>query len=187
MTESGKSKHHTSIFNIISLQNCRSSDTESDKNKLNPKFKPASSFDSENFQDSSLEVSNFSDEKSKGNKNNSDKKAENLNPILENINEENEEQDSVGIDCRETGSKKHLMEIMNTPQLNTDKVTNKRASNGLFSPLYWSESKNGIQESCFTDKKNEFSEKKNNVKIDDNIIRIANNQCICSSSMCQIF
>ena len=66
--ESGEGKHNTSILNIISLQNCRSSDTESDKNKLNPKFKHASSFDSENFKDSSLEVSDFSDEKLKDNK-----------------------------------------------------------------------------------------------------------------------
>ena len=62
----------TSNPKIIILQSCRSSDSESDKNILNIKLNPASSFDSENFQDSSLEVSNFSNDKLNDNQNNYD-------------------------------------------------------------------------------------------------------------------
>ena len=134
---------------IIILQNCRSSDSdlsESEKKKLNSKVKQVSSFDSENFQDSSLEISNFSDEKLNDNRNKLDNKKNKLSSIPENGNAE---ENSSLVDRNETGSRKHLMEIMRSPLQNGEKTTNRMSTEFSSSPIC-----------CFKNRNSIFSEKK---------------------------
>ena len=165
---------------IIILQSCRSSDSElseSEKKNLNTKIKPASSFDSENFQDSSLEVSNFSDDKLNNNQNKLDNKKNKLSSILENA-----EENSSIVDRNETGSRKHLMELMRSPLQNGEKTTNRMSTEFNSSPICYFKNRNSI-----------FSEKKNNVnepeeiEVNDVNIKLISNQCICTSATCSIF
>lgn len=189
--ESIKSKQNTSNSNIIALKSCRSSDSEPEKNKLNnTKLKQASSFDSENYPDSSLEVSHFSSDKSKENKSekksNSCENSKKLSLISENLNEENEEHNSSRIDCRETGSKNHLKELMESPRQNAEKTTNGLLSNINFSPIPWSKNKNKQQENNYYAKKTNVNERKE-LEVDDVNIRIISDQCICTNSSCLVF
>ena len=182
--ESIKSKKNASNSNIIVLVNCRSSDSESDKNKLNAKLNRSSSFDSENYQDSSLEVSNFSNNKLVN-------KSMKLSPIPEILNDE---QSSDG-DRNEISPKMNLTELIKFPQQIVEKTTNNVSSNAILSPIILSKNKsvNCIKVSSFTDKKNEFIETKNNIngcnelEVDDVNKIIISNNCVCTSSLCQIF
>ena len=178
---------------IIILQNCRSSDSdlsESEKKKLNTKVKPVSSFDSENFQDSSLEISNFSDEKLNDNQKKIDNKKNKLSSIPENGNAE---ENSSIVDRNETGSKAHFIELMKSSQQIGDKTTNRMSSEFNCSPIFWNKNKNIQQKVFFTDKKNEIVNTKNNVnennelEVDGINIKLMSNQCICTSASCSIF
>ena len=178
----------TSNPKIIILQSCRSSDSESEKNILNIKLNPASSFDSENFQDSSLEVSNFSNDKLNDNQNNSANKPKKLNLIQE--NGKDEQNSSIMMDRNETCSKKHLMELIKFPQRNGEKTINKISSNDIFSPISLCKNTNSQQNVYFINKKNEEKSNVNEfneLEMDGVNIRILSNQCICSSSSCKIF
>ena len=169
---------------IIILQNCRSSDSdlsESEKKKLNTKVKPVSSFDSENFQDSSLEISNFSDEKLNDNQKKIDNKKNKLSSIPENGNAE------------ENSSIVDSIELMKSSQQIGDKTTNRMSSEFNCSPIFWNKNKNIQQKVFFTDKKNEIVNTKNNVnennelEVDGINIKLMSNQCICTSASCSIF
>ena len=182
--ESIKNKKNASNTNIIVLVNCRSSDSESEKNKYNIKLNRSSSFDSENYQDSSLEVSNFSNNKLVS-------KSMKLSPIPENINDEQ----SSNMDRNEISPKMNFTELMKFPQQIGEKTTNNVLSNVILSPIILCKNKsnNCIKVPSLTDKKNEFNETKNNIngcnelEVDDvNKIFICN-QCVCTSSLCQIF
>ena len=186
--ESFKNKKNTSTPKIIILQCCKSYDSEEDKKKKNVKLNEASSFDSINYQDSELEVSNFSNDKLNGNKNNSNKKEGKLSSIPEN---ENEEKNSSMRGKKENDSKILLMEIKKVPQQNGSRIINYISSNGVTSSLFGNENKNGQQEISSIDKKNEPNEKINKIKernvleVDDDKNVVINKQCICTT--CNIF
>ena len=188
-------KQNKSNSNIIILQKCRSSDSESsesDKNKSKKKFKLDSSFDSENYKDSSLEDSIFSDEKLNDNPNNSGKKQKKLSLILENKNDEHSS--SSIMERNEIKSKINFIDLMKSPQQNIEKSTGYVSSNVIFSPLFLNNFKKDkrIQGISYNDKKMIFEnkislKKRNELEIDDGSIRFINNKCICSSSSCKIF
>ena len=183
--ESIKRKQKTSDHKIIALQNCQSSCYESEKDKFNSQFDHASSFDYVNYYNYSLKISNFYDNILNESQSNSSYEPKQLSSIPENVNEE---QSSSRNNENETGSK-----IMNSPHQNEEKIIKKSPPNGVISSIIYCENKNGHQETCFTDNKNELNEKKNNVngsnrlEIDFDINRVTCNQCICSSSLCHIF
>ena len=186
--ESFKNKKNTSNPKIIILQRCKSYDSEEDKNKKNAKLNEASSFDSINYKDSELEVSNYSNDKLNGNENNSNNKERKLSSIPEN---ENDEKNSSMRGNKENGSKILLMEIKKVPQQNGTKIINYISSNGVTSSLFGYENKNGQQEISSVDKKNEHNEKNNKIKernvleVDDDKNLVINKQCICTT--CNIF
>ena len=173
MMESSKSKQNASIFNTITLQNCKTCCSESEIQKFISKFNHSSSLDSEHYQYSSLEVS--------------DNEPKQLSSIPENINEE---QSSSMIDKNETGSKIYFMELMKSPQQNKETFVNKISSNDNISPKFCCQNCNS-QQKISSIKENEFNKKNinkdNELVIDNNIIRLGSNQCICTSSSCNIF
>ena len=186
--EQMKKNQSSSNSNIISLNNCRSSDSKSEKKKHNTKLNDISSFDSENYQDSSLEVSNFSNEKLNDIQSKSGKKPEKLSSIAENINDE---ENSSLMDRNETGSKTHLEELMKSPQQRGEKTINKISCNVNITPKFCYDEKNDQQKTSFTNEENGSIEKRNHpnkdneLEVDDLKIKVMSNQCVCSA--CQIF
>lgn len=187
--ELSKNRQNTSYSCILESQNSQSSDSKSESNKLYSKLNYSSSFDSENYQDSSLDISNFSNDKHKDdNQNNSGNKPKKLSSIPENENEEQSSMVKIEIE-----PKKHFIKLITSPQQNGEKIINKLPLNGVISPKFCCEIENGNKETFFIDKKNEFSENKNNVnkgveiEVSDDQIKMMSNQCICSGSSCRTF
>ena len=191
--ESIKNKQKTQNKNINVQENCDSSDSKSQKNKHSTKINHDTSFDSENYQDSSLEVSNFSKDQLNDNHSNSIYKPRKLSSIPESVNEENEEQSSSKMNFEKTGSKMQLIEVTKSTQQNGKIIINKIVSKDVISPIFCCENTNGHQEISFTVKNDEFYKNKNitnegnEIEVDNNIIRLTCKQCICASSSCQIF
>ena len=186
--ESSRSKKNASRQYIINLQKCRSSDSEEDKNKMNAKMNESSSFNSINYQDSSLEVSNFSNDKLNDNQNNSNNKAGKLSLIPENVNDDKNYSFS---GKNEKDLKIGFLEIKKTPQQNGIKTKINISSNGFTSSIFGRENKNGLQETRAIDKKNEPNEKRNKIKkrnvleVDDDKNVVINKHCVCTT--CNIF
>ena len=191
--ENAKSEQNMSNQNNKSQENCNSSDSESEKNKLNTKSNYDLSFDSENYQDNTLEVLNFSNDKLSDDHSYSNSKSSKLTPIPEIVNEESEDQSSSKMNFEETDSKIHLIELMKSTQKNGETIINKIVSNDDISYIICCENKNIHQKTIFNDKINELNKNKNNAKdgnkieVDNNIIRMTCNQCIFASSSCEIF
>ena len=186
--ESSISKKNMSSQYIINLQQCKSSDSEEDKNKMKAKMNDSSSFSSINYQDSSLEISNFLNDKLNYNQNNSNNKSRKLSPMPENVNDG---KNSSMSGKKEKDSKIALLEIKKSPQQNGIKTIINISSNDFTSSIFGCENKNGQQEASAIDKKNEPNEKRNKTKkrnvleVDDDKSIVINKHCVCTT--CNIF